>query len=129
MNDHSILDSVKTQIPLDLESTEFDNEVIMRINSNLFILGRIGVPITGKHVVDRSQTYSDIFDTSLIPLEILDGINTYLGCKVRLSFDTPSSNAVIEVLKEIVKETEWTLNTFFDTNGYKGGDDTDDLSG
>lgn len=115
MHDHdeyiledSILNSVKKQLPIAEEDHAFDLEIVLHINAALSILYQLGV-LKNPYTVDSpDDTY-----VSLLPGSTEDVVNLvkqYLFYKVKLGFDTTTAGSTtIEVLKELIKETEWRL--------------------
>lgn len=107
MND-SILDSIKKLIggiPADYEN--FDEDVITEINMAFARLFTLGVgPLSGFSIQDNSSTWNDFMDDT--PIRNL--CKTYVQLKVRLVFDTPTNSAVLQEMKDEVKELEWVLN-------------------
>lgn len=104
----SILSSVKKLIGISEDDKSFDLDIMLNINaasSTLFQLGVLEKPYT---VTSKEDLYED-----LIPggsEDIVNQIKMYFVYKVRLGFDSSTlSGAMIEVLKEMIKESEWRL--------------------
>lgn len=105
----SILLSVKKLLGLSEEVTCFDSDIIMHINSALFILTQIGVgPETGFTIQGTSETYKDFLGEEV---EKYEPVKTYLYYRVKLGFDPPTSSAVMECVKSMINEFEWRLNS------------------
>ena len=107
----SILDSVKDYCNVSEAETDFDNELLMYINSSFVTLSQIGVgpdmPIT---VSDNSETWDDLdIDQSLIGM-----VKNYIYLKVRSLFDAPQGGSLSTAIKETAAELEWRLNFFGD---------------
>jgi hypothetical protein len=112
MNMDSILDSVKKQLGLTDEIDAFDDEIIMNINSALFVLTQLGVgPKEGFSIYGSDETYDDFLgdDTEKMPI-----VKTYLYHKTRLGFDPPTSTAVMECIKKLIEEEECRLSYMVD---------------
>lgn len=115
----SILSSVKKLIGISEDDESFDLDVMLNINaasSTLFQLGVLEKPYT---VTSKEDLYED-----LIPggsEDVVNQIKMYFVYKVRLGFDYSTlSGAMIEVLKEMIKESEWRLMVSFNpTNTFE----------
>lgn len=106
----SILISVKKSIGPVEAYTPFDDEIIMHTNSVLMTLNQLGIgPKEGFVVHDNAETWSDFLgDVSEAKFE---AVKTYVGLKVKLVFDPPSSSTHLQALQEQAAEYEWRLNT------------------
>ena len=101
----SILNSVKTAIGLEPDYTEFDDDIIMHINSAFSILSGLGVGHKeGFRIVDSSTDWSAFYTDPR-----LDGIKTYVSMRVRSIFDPPTTSFAINANVEVMKELEFTL--------------------
>lgn len=104
----SILNTVKKAVSVMPEYTVFDDELIMHINTVFMGLAQMGVgPSTGFRIEDATDTWDDF-----LPLqdENLEAVKTYMGLKVRLLFDPPSSSIHVEAIKQAIAELEWRLH-------------------
>ena len=110
----SILNSVKKQLGILPEMTEFDMDIIMNINSAILTLKQIGVgPQDLPYIVeDENQTYSDFLGENCPEIPY---VKMYLFYKTRISFDPPQSSIVMEAFKENIAELEWRLNVQVDS--------------
>lgn len=103
----SILDTVKKACNITPEATEFDDVILLLINSTFSTLTQLGVgPVDGFRIEDSTATWTDYLGTDLK----LNNVKTYMAGKVRLTFDPPGTGAHLQALKEIVREEEWRLN-------------------
>lgn len=104
----SILLSVKKCIGgIPAEHTQFDPDIIMGINTALSILSQLGIGQSkGFAITGPEEKWSDF-----IPNEDprLNMAKSYVVAKVKILFDPPQSSALLESLKETVKEFEWRL--------------------
>lgn len=115
----SILTSVKKMLGITEEYEQFDQDIIMHINSVFMILNQLGVgPPEGYSISDKTSKWSD-FDTDLTKIQ---SIKSYMYLKVRLIFDPPLSTAVTESINKLVSELEWRLTVAAGSDG-KGGVD------
>ena len=103
----SILTSIKKLLGIAEEYTIFDADIIMHINSTFMVLQQLGVgPPEGFYIEDTQAYWEDFIPD----LERLRAVRTYMGLKVRLLFDPPSSTAVLGAYESMIKEYEWRLN-------------------
>ena len=103
----SILASTKKLAGLTDEYDYFDSEVIMYINSVFMDLKQIGVgPVEGFVIEDESSIWEDFISDNVVMRE---AVKSYMGGKVRLKFDPPTSSAHLEALKSTIAESEWRL--------------------
>lgn len=104
----SILNSVKKLLGIQKDYTDFDQDIILNINSAFSILTQLGVgPLEGFLIKGPEERFSDFVGDNTILLNI---IPMYLYYKTRLGFDFSSlSAAMVENLKEQIKEMEWRL--------------------
>lgn len=117
-NMESILRSVKKQIGLDPEYTQFDPDIIMSINTVFVILNRVGVgPSTGFRIEDESAEWTDFLPDDDLNFDV---VKTYIAAKVRLIFDPPTSSIIMQATKEVIAELEWTLNINAETSQSEG---------
>lgn len=105
----SILSSVKQLLGVPIENESFDLDIMLNINaasSRLFQLGVLEKPYT-------ITTNEDMYDDLPIPgrsEDIANQIKMYFFYKTKLVFDNSTlSAAVIEVIKEEIKEAEWRI--------------------
>ena len=105
----SILLSVKKMLGITEEYTQFDPDIIMHINSALFILNQLGVGASKFQVHDDSETWSDFID-----IENLELIRSYVYLKVRTLFDPPQSGPLSEAINRSISELEWRINVEVD---------------
>lgn len=102
----SILLSVKKVLGGAVEDEAFNPDLIMAINTILMAIRQFGV---GKqepfNIVDENSKWSDFADN----IDDLAALKTYVTLRTRLIFDPPSSSAILDVIKETIKECEWRL--------------------
>ena len=107
----SILDSVKKMLGITPEYTHFDPDIIMHINSVFMILQQLGVgPKEGFHIEDKFAVWTDYISD---PMK-LQMVKSYMGLRVRLLFDPPTSSAHMECIKQQIAEFEWRMNVAVD---------------
>jgi hypothetical protein len=107
----SILTSIKKLLGIAESYTHFDADIIMHINSVFSTLTQIGVgPSSGFMIEDKSSDWSEFMETD----PRLEMVKSYMGMKVRLLFDPPTSSAVMEALNRSISEFEWRLSVQVD---------------
>lgn len=107
----SILNTTKKLLGIMPEYEHFDPDIIMHINAVFLILNQMGVgPDVPFVISDSSSTWSDFTpDINLIQM-----VKSYMGAKVRMMFDPPTTGSVSEALKNQIAEQEWRLNVACD---------------
>ena len=110
----SILTSIKMMLGIEKELTDFDNELIMHINSVFTTLMQLGVgPSKGFYIEDESAEWTDFIPD----LTSLQAVKQYIFLKVRLVFDTSSlGSATLAAFERQATEYEWRLNVIAETN-------------
>lgn len=105
----SILISIKKLLGIPNDYTQFDDDIIMHINSVLLNLTQLGVgPETGFSIEDDSSEWTDFVDIENNAQ--LHAIKTYIYLKVKLLFDPPLSSSVVDAMNRQIAEFEWRLN-------------------
>lgn len=104
----SILSSVKKLIGISEDDKSFDLDIMLNINaasSTLFQLGILQEPFT---VSTEEDKYEDLLPRA--SKDVIDLVKMYFVYKTRLGFDSSTmSSSQMEVIKEMIKETEWRL--------------------
>lgn len=109
----SILTSIKKLLGIAEEYTQFDDDIIMHINSVFLNLAQLGVgPEKGFYIEDDTTDWEDFIDIENNAQ--LQAIKSYMYLKVKLLFDPPLSSAVIESTNRMISELEWRLNVAVD---------------
>lgn len=107
MAEPSILKSVKRVLGLGTDIDEFDEDVIMHINSIFSTLHQLGIgPDTGFAIEDNVAEWDDF----LIGDNLLNSVKTYVYLRVRLLFDPPATSFHISAMERQIQEIEWRLN-------------------
>ena len=106
----SILTSIKKLLGIQEEYTNFDNDIIMHINSTFSTLTQLGVgPSNGFSIKDKSSTWNEFISDNR-----LECVKSYIYLKVKLLFDPPSTSAVMDSINRQINEYEWRINVFSD---------------
>lgn len=109
----SILLTVKKGIGIDPSYEAFDPDIIMHINSVLFILTQEGIgPKEGFNITGQDETWEDFLGESDTKLS---AVQSYVTLKTRLLFDPPQSGTLNEQITKLISELEWRL---YSTNPY-----------
>lgn len=109
----SILTSIKKLLGVPKDYTQFDDDIIMHINTVFMNLTQLGVgPEEGFYIEDDKAEWLDYIDT--YETTELNAVKTYIYLKVKLLFDPPLSSAVIESTNRMIAELEWRLNAAVD---------------
>ena len=105
----SILLSIKKLLGIKADYTNFDQDIIMHINSVFIVLKQLGVgPVEGFSISDENSIWDDYIDADEdITVSM---VKSYMYAKVRLLFDPPLSSALIDALNRTISEFEWRLN-------------------
>lgn len=104
----SILTSVKKMLGIAEEYTHFDADLIMHINSVFMILAQLGVgPSEGFFIEDDTATWDEFIQDK----KEINSVKSYVGLKVRLLFDPPTSSSQIDNVNKLINELEWRLNS------------------
>lgn len=107
----SILTSIKNLLGIIEECTDFDQIIIMHINSVFSILNQLGVgPTDGFSIEDDSAVWSDFIGND----PRLSDVKSFVYLKVRMLFDPPLSSAVAESMNRLASELEWRINVAVD---------------
>lgn len=107
----SILLSVKKSLGLDPSMTHFDPDIIICINSVLNVLTQLGVGSSKGFIISsEDSTWDELIGED----QRLNMVKTYVFLKVKIIFDPPTTGAVLESCKELIKEYEWRLNVQVD---------------
>lgn len=104
----SILTSIKKLLGIAKDCTDFDDDIIMHINTVFMILNQLGVGTDNVFAIEDS---SNTWDEFLNQGDDFNAVKSYIHLKVRLLFDPPLSTAVQEAIQQSINELEWRLNT------------------
>lgn len=105
----SILNTIKTLLPVEETDTSFDGELIVHINTAIMALTQMGVgPSEGFEIEDETSTWQDFLGENV---KKFSAAKTYIYAKVKLVFDSASmASPLIEVFNRMAAEAEWRLN-------------------
>ena len=103
----SILDSIKSLLPIDKDITDFDGDLIVLINSSLSRLLQLGVGDKPFRIEGSSETWGQLLNKE----EYLDAVKEVVFIDVKMVFDPPTSSVVMEALKAIRNEDMYRITT------------------
>ena len=113
--DTSILNDVKKQIGIALSNTDFDQDLIIHINTVLFILWQMGILNDDYQISSNADTWSKIL---LNPDQIvLSALKTWVALKTKLIFDPPTSSVLTQAINANIDELTWRI---YITENYVG---------
>ena len=102
----NILDSIKKLLGIDEMDLNFDQELIMHINSVFMVLNQLGVgPVGGFKISSNEEVWTDFVGTRLD----LESVKSYIYLKVRLLFDPPQNSFLVAAIEKQIEENEWRL--------------------
>ena len=110
--EESILISIKKLLGISEEYTQFDDDIIMHINTVFLNLNQLGVgPKTGFFIEDDAAEWAEFIGDNNVQLQ---AVKSYMYLKVKLLFDPPLSSSVIESMNRMISELEFRLNVAVD---------------
>lgn len=105
--EQSILKSVKKMCGIDPSLTVFDDVILMHTNAVFSDLEQIGVgPVGGFMIEDDVPTWGDLLGDD----PRWSSVKSYVYFRVRLMFDPPQTQYLVNSFDEQVKKMEWRLN-------------------
>ena len=107
----SILMTIRKLVCGNPYADHFDTDLLVHINACFSVLNQLGVgPEKGFVVTDETQNWDDYTADSTV----LNLVKTYITLKVRLIFDPPLTNSVLEAMNKEISQLEWRLNVAVD---------------
>lgn len=101
----SILNDTKKQLGIDEAYEYFDPVILMNINSVFVTLNQLGVgPDTIFSIEDEEDDWDDFMTDSTVAM-----VKPYLYMKVRLMFDPPQQQTLLDAMERQVSELEFRL--------------------
>lgn len=103
----SILTSIKKNLNIEESDTDFDQDILMHINSVFTTLADVGVgDATGFMIEDNTAEWDDFLAAD----PRLNSVKTYIYLRVRLLFDPPQTSYLVDALTKQAEEILWRLN-------------------
>ena len=108
----SILTSIKKMLGgIEESDTYFDPDIIMHINSVIFILNQSGVgPSTGFRIEDATAKWSDFVPATAN----LESIKSFMHLRVKLLFDPPQNSFPIGLMEKQAEEFLWRITNLIE---------------
>ncbi len=107
----SILDSTKASLGIYKDYKDFDDQIIMYINTAFSTLYQLGVgPSDGFAIDDSSTTWDEYLNEN----KLLNFVISYVHMNVRLMFDPPVNSFAVDALKKQIDELTWRINVAVD---------------
>lgn len=123
--EESILKTIKQLIGCPDGFEQFDLDLTIHINSAFATLTQLGVgPKEGYRITGPDNVWSEFEEDA----QKSNLIKDYVYIKTRLLFDPPTSSALMDSLKEQLKEMEWRLYIMYypvSVDDKKGENDDD----
>lgn len=101
-----ILQSVKKIIGIASNNTDFDIDLLMHINTVIFILKQMGIVKNDEFYIDHNSTWESILTSDQFNLY---AIKSWTALKVRMLFDPPTSSVLADAINTNLKELEWRI--------------------
>lgn len=109
----SILITIKKMLGIEPDYIQFDQDIIIDINSVLMGLAQLGVGVTRSFLITGTD---EIWADFLGERKDLEAVKTFVYLKVRLLFDPPANAFVLEAIERQIREFEWRLNVQAETS-------------
>ena len=105
-SDSSVLNDVKSFLLIPEEIKDFDQTLILHINSQLAYLSQLGYGVDlPDEIADEKGTWNDVVgDYYSSDLKIL------VSLRVKLVFDTPAVGSVTAAIERQISESEWRVH-------------------
>ena len=103
----SILKTIKKLLGITDEYEEFDQDVLVHINTVFDTLNDLGVGPPGGYSINNKEQSWDEFTEDQI---LMNTVKSYMYLKVRLAFDPTDSSYARDSFENQAKELEWRLN-------------------
>ena len=107
MEKEHILDSIKIMLGIQPTDSNFDQEIILHINSAFTILNQLGVgPDDGFEITSNEETWKDFLGEDDKKFNL---VKSHMFLKVRLLFDPPQNAYLVDSITKQIEEFEWRL--------------------
>lgn len=117
IDEANILRTIKKMIGGDVDSDDFDVDLVVAINSAISTLYQIGIETLNTNgdcfaIVTGDETWFDY----LGEYKFINMVKEYIYQKVRLAFDPPQNSFLVNAIQDQIKETEWRLKVAVETD-------------
>lgn len=107
----SILITVRTSLGILPDFTEFDQELLVAINSALMAVSQLGIgPDGGFSISNDTATWSDLFDG----VSNIEATKSYVILKSKMEFDPPGTSFLMGAYDRQLDELGFRLMTEVD---------------
>lgn len=114
MLEDSIFITIKDLLGISEDDSSFDTDVLIHTNTYLHRLYELGYGTEPFEIAGETETWTDLLKSK----NDFSMVKTFLYLSVKLIFDPPASNIVMECYKDEIKKLEWRI--------YKAADKSDD---
>ena len=102
----SILITIRTQLGILPDFTDFDQELLVAINSALMAVSQLGIgPEGGFSISDDTATWADLFDG----VSNIEAVKSYIFMKCRLEFDPPGTSFLLSSFNNQLTELAFRI--------------------
>ena len=108
----TILQDIKSLCGIVPEYNNFDNQLLVYINSAFATLHQLGVGPEDGFEVDETTDWDEFYSSCR-----LNFIKAYVNKKVRLMFDPPTSSFALAEIRKQIEEDEWRITSEVECNG------------
>lgn len=104
--DESILKTIKSMLNIEEDISDFDQDLIVLINSSLSTLYQLGIGTAQFKINGTDGTWSQLLGKKDYYLE---SVKELIYLDVKLVFDPPTSSMVMDAYKERRQEDQWRI--------------------
>lgn len=109
----SILNTIKGMLGASLTDDSFDEQIINHINARLTRLYQIGLGTTPFKVTGEIENWTDLTEKETL----VDMLKDYIYFSVKIEFDPPLNSTVLDSIKKLRDEYEWSIQTEIEFGG------------
>lgn len=104
--DDSILTSIKKLLNLPEDYTDFDEDIVLHINSALDTIQQLGVgPLEHYEIENKDNKWSEFIGD----VKFINFVKTAVFLDVRLVFDPPATSFQIDSFQKRLEQLHWRL--------------------
>ena len=105
-----ILADVKKTLGYPSQTSDFDVDIVMHINTVLSVLCQLGVgPAEGLSITDDTTTWASLFTSAKLNL-----VKSYIYLRVRRLFDPPTTSFLLDAYNNQIQEFESRISMIVD---------------
>lgn len=102
----SILDTIKEMLGSDTEYDDFDNELIVYINTAFNVLHQLGLGSKGFHITSNVETWNDFIPD----IDRYWMVKEFVYLKVKQAFDPNQNSNITDSYNKQLDELTWRIN-------------------